>query len=177
VAQVFLGLGSNLSPQHNIAQAIESIKNLGKITRISTVFECAAVGFDGPDFWNLVISINTELVVESLHSQLRDVEYKHGRPLDAKKFSNRELDIDILLFDDKVGSFSGVVIPRSEITYNAFVLKPLAEIFADGIHPELGCSYQSLWFDYTGNEQLTPQYEFSHVLRKKYLSVNLDLTA
>ncbi|MCE2027572.1 2-amino-4-hydroxy-6-hydroxymethyldihydropteridine diphosphokinase [Sessilibacter corallicola] len=177
MAQVFLGLGSNLSPKENIVKALTSLKKIGEINRISTVFECAAVGFDGPDFWNLVISLSTDLSVEDLHQSLRAIEYQHGRPENAKKFSNRHLDIDILLFDDKVGEFAGVSLPRDEITYHAFVLKPLAEIFSEGVHPELGFTYRSLWLSYSGNEQLSPEYEFTHRLKKEFLSVNLSLTA
>ena len=60
---------------------------------------------------------------------------EHGRPANATRFSARQLDIDILTYDEVVGTVEGVQLPRGEILENAFVLCPLAELAPDTLHP------------------------------------------
>ena len=83
-----------------------------------------------------------------LQSALRDIEFRHGRAANATRFSARTLDIDILTLGDLSGLIDGVRLPRPEITENAFVLRPLAELAGDVLHPELKISYAELWAGY-----------------------------
>ncbi|MBR9884813.1 MAG: 2-amino-4-hydroxy-6-hydroxymethyldihydropteridine pyrophosphokinase, partial [Oceanospirillales bacterium] len=66
------------------------------------------------------------------------------------------MDIDILCFGDKVGFFNGIQIPRAEILKNAFVLKPLAELVPDRLHPEEQASFAELWRNYRSEQKLWP---------------------
>ncbi len=93
------------------------------------------VGFDGDDFINLVARVETELHPMELREYLRDLEDRFGRKRDVAKFSDRSLDIDILLYDDLVLLSPVLEIPRAEILKFAHVLKPLADLEPDLIHP------------------------------------------
>ena len=112
---------------------------------MSSVYESEAVGFQGSHFYNLVVAIQTNLPLAELSTLLKSIEDQHGRDRNGPKFSPRTLDIDIVCFDNLVGNIDGIELPRPELYYNAFVLKPLAEICGDEIDPKTGQSYLSLW--------------------------------
>jgi len=83
---------------------------------------------------------------------LREIEFANGREINAKKFSPRTLDLDLLLYDDLILA-EPAQIPRDEITKNAFVLWPLAEIAPQLKHPILQQSYDQLWQNYDQTSQ------------------------
>jgi 2-amino-4-hydroxy-6-hydroxymethyldihydropteridine diphosphokinase len=145
VTTIFLGLGSNIDPAVNLPRGLAELETLlGPLAR-SAVYEGAAMGFAGDPFWNLVVSATTDLSVGGLQAAIREIEYRHGRALDAVRNSPRALDIDILSFGDAVGEIDGVILPRGEILEHAFVLRPLAELAPDIPHPQLQTSYADLW--------------------------------
>jgi 2-amino-4-hydroxy-6-hydroxymethyldihydropteridine diphosphokinase len=119
---------------------------------VSPVYETPAEGFDGDDFYNLVIGLQTELPFASLHAGLRAIEASNGRVRGAEKFSSRTLDIDVLTYGDAVGHFSGKCIPNREILEYGYVLRPLADVAPDELHPELAVSYRALWKQFPGSE-------------------------
>ncbi|WOJ92956.1 2-amino-4-hydroxy-6-hydroxymethyldihydropteridine diphosphokinase [Congregibacter variabilis] len=157
MTRLFLGLGSNIEPARYLPLGLSKLEALLGKMRVSPVYEGAAIGFSGAPFWNLVIEAQTSLSVGELQSALRVIEYAHGRAKDASRFSPRSLDIDILLYGDVCGVVDGVVLPRGEILENAFVLRPLAELAPDAIHPGVHKSFSELWGDYDADSQpLTP---------------------
>src|SRR5690625_3997787 len=109
--------------------------------------ESDAVSFEVKRFLNLVVSFDTSLPRALLASQLRHIEYDHGRPLQGTKFSPRTLDIDILLYGDCCGRVDGLVLPRREIDRYAHALCPLADLAPHARHPARGLSYRRLWAD------------------------------
>ncbi len=127
---------------------------------ISPVYEGEAVGFEGDHFLNLVVGFSCDLTVGALSKLLRGVEYDNGRRRDGPKFGPRSLDIDILSYDDEVGDIDGVLLPRDEITVNAFVLLPLTDIAAETLHPSLQISYEDLWDAYDQTSQKLWQVDF-----------------
>ncbi|WP_323815886.1 2-amino-4-hydroxy-6-hydroxymethyldihydropteridine diphosphokinase [Cellvibrio sp. NN19] len=145
---IYLSLGSNVNRHKNIVAALDALCALFGELQISSVYESKSVGFDGSNFFNLVVGAETLLSITELSEKLKRIEDDNGRKRNGPKFSPRTLDIDILTYGDFVGVESGVELPRAEITKNAFVLLPLAEIAPQLLHPQLQKSYQQLWAEY-----------------------------
>ena len=153
MAQVFLSLGSNIDRERHIRAALDALAQRFGELQVSRVFESEAVGFDGENFYNLVVGMRTDLPVGQLALRLREIEDANGRVRSGPKFSARTLDIDILTYDDLAGEFDGVKLPRGEIKKNAFVLQPLAELAPQQLHPETGRSFAQMWAEYDKERQ------------------------
>ncbi len=154
MAIVYLSIGSNIRREYYISRCLDALAaEFGELL-ISSIYESEAVGFDGDDFYNLVVGLDTELALNALYHQLRKIEHEHERTRNAVKFSSRTLDIDILTYDGYVGEFEGGCLPRAEITRNAFVLWPLAELAAADLHPQLKQNYGVLWQQFDRQKQL-----------------------
>lgn len=145
MAEVFIGVGSNIDREQNIVSGLASLRRQFGPLQQSPVYRSAAVGFEGDDFLNLVVRFDTALTVGDLSRQLREIESVHGRSPGAPKFSSRALDLDILLYGDAVGDIEGIVLPRAEVLFNAFVLQPLADIAPLARHPVKQKTYRELW--------------------------------
>jgi 2-amino-4-hydroxy-6-hydroxymethyldihydropteridine diphosphokinase len=144
-ARVYLSLGSNVDREARICQAVALLgERFGEI-QTSPVYDSAAVGFDGSDFLNLVVGIDTSFEVEKVAEIFRDIEDRLGRDRSLPKFASRPIDLDILTYNDLILDAPGIRIPRPEILENAFVLKPLQDIAPRSLHPETRESYATLW--------------------------------
>ena len=148
MAKVYLGVGSNIERERYITAGLDALQGLFGELSLSSVYDSAAVGFAGQPFLNLVVGVATDLSVGELARQLRHIEVEHGRPEHAARYTPRQLDIDILTYDDLAGTIEGVELPRGEILENAFVLCPLAELVPAIKHPVTGQTYAELWQDY-----------------------------
>ncbi len=144
-ARVFVSLGSNVDRETRIRQAVGLLRACFGEIDLSPVYDSVAVGFDGSNFLNLVAGLSTRLEVEAVTAIFRDIEDQLGRDRSQPKFANRSIDLDILSFDEQVLDVPGIRIPRAEILYNAFVLKPLQDVAGDRLHPEVGETYGALW--------------------------------
>lgn len=153
MTQVFLGLGSNLDREKNIRAGLLALKSGFGDVKLSAIYESESVGFKGSNFYNLVVSLQTELTIAELSETLKKIEDENGRVRTGPKYSPRTLDIDILTYGDFVGEEAGVDLPRAEITENAFVLLPLSELVPNELHPRLKKSYAELWASYDQNAQ------------------------
>lgn len=163
MTRVYLGIGSNIEREKNIRGCICALRERFDNLDISPVYECSPVGFDGENFFNLVVGLDTDQSLEQLTASLKEIEFAFGRTRSQDKFLPRTLDIDLLLFGDNVRHDENFDLPRADILDYAFVLQPLAEIAGGLIHPDLQISIRKLWdnFDKPG-QSLTP--------------VNLDLS-
>ena len=160
-ARVFLGIGSNIERERYITAGLDALHGLFHDLVLSSVYHSAAIGFSGQPFLNMVAQVDTELALAELAARLRHIEVEHGRTANATRFSARHLDIDILTYDDTVGTHSGVKLPRDEILENAFVLCPLAELAPDTLHPVVKRTYLSLWQVYDKASQPLSRVAFS----------------
>lgn len=145
---IYLSLGSNVDRHKNITAALDALADLFGELQVSSVYESKSVGFAGSNFFNLVVGADTDLSIAELSDTLKRIEDENGRKRSGPKFSPRTLDIDILTYGDFVGVDAGVELPRTEITQNAFVLLPLAEIAPQIKHPQLQVPYQKLWANF-----------------------------
>jgi 2-amino-4-hydroxy-6-hydroxymethyldihydropteridine diphosphokinase len=145
VARVYISLGSNIDRDANTRAGIDALREHYGLLLLSSVYESEAVGFEGDNFYNMVIALETGEDVFSVAATLRRIEEAQGRDRNAPKFSSRTLDLDLLLYDDLIVDEKGLQIPRDEILSRAFVLWPLAEIAPALQHPQVAKCYADLW--------------------------------
>ncbi|AGG90767.1 MULTISPECIES: 2-amino-4-hydroxy-6-hydroxymethyldihydropteridine diphosphokinase [Rhodanobacter] len=145
MARVYLSLGSNLDPQQYLPAAVRELRErFGELT-VSPAYRSKSVGFDGADFINLAVGLDTDLPPEALNDWLHALEDRHGRRRDVPRYADRTLDVDIVFYDALVLDGPGhLQIPRKELRY-AFVLRPIADIAPALRHPVSGRSMAELW--------------------------------
>lgn len=140
---VYLGLGTNLGNKRvNIELALENIeKQIGKIVSQSAFYSSEPLGFESDNlFLNCTVEIKTTLLPHELLAETQALEKSMGRmkKTDSSGYSDRIIDIDILFFNSEiVNDAPKLVIPHPLMQERDFVLKPLAEIAPDFVHPVL----------------------------------------
>lgn len=137
--QVYLSIGSNIGIRHlQLQKALLAIAKNDLILKISAVYENAAIGFDGDDFLNACVLITTKSSASELLAKLQKIEADLGRK--KKKgaaYVSRNIDIDILYFNNEIINGAGLTIPHPRMAERNFVLKPLADIAPQFYHPVL----------------------------------------
>ncbi len=160
MTRVFLGVGSNIDREANICTGLDNLQADFGLRRVSSVYESAALGFDGPAFYNLAVELEVDFKLAPLARSLRQMEYGMGRTPDATRFSSRTLDLDILCYGDHHGTVDGIELPRPEILENAYVLAPLAELAPDERLPGGRESFSQLWRRLAGSMQSVAVVDF-----------------
>ncbi|MDG2141471.1 MAG: 2-amino-4-hydroxy-6-hydroxymethyldihydropteridine diphosphokinase [Gammaproteobacteria bacterium] len=148
-----LSLGSNIEAPKNTKMAIMALREKFGTLAISTIYESESVGFSGNNFLNSVVSVETDFPLQGISDYLKNLESYLGRKRTKSRFSDRTIDIDILLFGDSTGQECGLELPRGEILCNAFILRPLAELHPELEHSKIGVSYKSLWKGFAKDDQ------------------------
>lgn len=152
MTRAWLSLGSNLEPIANLKSALAKLRAEFGELQVSSAWQTDAVGFEGPAFVNLAVALDTDWTAEHLDQWLHALEDAHGRRRDVPRFSSRTLDIDIVLFGDRVIDGPGhLKVPRDELKH-AFVLGPLAEIAADVRPPGSAQTLGELWRKHPGHD-------------------------
>ena len=135
---VYLLLGGNLgNRENNLSQALKLIeKDVGHVQKSSSIYETAPWGIeDQPLFLNQCLKITTTLSPELLLKTLKKIENKIGRK-ERDRWHAREIDIDILFYDDLIQADDLLTIPHPKLHERRFTLMPLQEIASDLIHPK-----------------------------------------
>jgi 2-amino-4-hydroxy-6-hydroxymethyldihydropteridine diphosphokinase len=153
----YLSLGSNIDPERNLRMAVAALRARFGELQVSPVYRTRAVGFDGPDFLNAIVVVQSDLNPFALHRWLHRLEEAQGRDRRDASYSNRPLDVDIIYFGDFVldgpGDFQ---LPRPELQH-AFVLKPLADIAPDFVDPIRNVTLAQLWAIHPDHDTPPPQ--------------------
>ena len=146
---IYLGLGTNQgNKEENIRGAIEELSHLlGIPTAVATIIETEPWGFQSDNsFLNTVVAFKSTLAPEEILKATQEIERRLGR---TKKsidghYSDRPIDIDILLYGSRVIESEQLTIPHPLLHKRLFVLQPLAQIAPGLIHPILGKSIAQL---------------------------------
>jgi 2-amino-4-hydroxy-6-hydroxymethyldihydropteridine diphosphokinase len=135
---VFVGLGANLGNRaENLRLALRYLASLARVDAVSSLYETAPVGGEGqPDFYNAVCRLSTGLSPEALLDYLKRIEFEVGRR-PAARWAPRPIDLDVLLYGERVVETAELTVPHPRLAERAFVLVPLAEIAPDARHPLL----------------------------------------
>ncbi len=139
-SRVFLGLGSNVgNREYYLTRAIDEMEKCEiKVVQRSSIYQTDAWGIrDQSPFLNQVVEVSTEVSPEHLLLTLQSIEKKLGRQY-RRKWREREIDLDILYFDDRIIDSDKLQIPHVFVQERKFVLIPLHEIAPDFADPRSG---------------------------------------
>ena len=143
---VLLGLGSSLGDRNRhlkLALRFLSVHNNIQISQISRTYRSVPLGEADSLFWNLCCIVQTSLSPKDLLETIKEIEKKVGRKK-AKRWTNRVIDIDILLFGVDCISEGILTVPHSQFCHRAFVLQPALEIAGEWFHPQRDCILKDL---------------------------------
>jgi len=143
--RVYVAAGSNVDAERNLALAARELRHVFGAVRFSPAYRNVAVGFEGPDFINLVAGFETTLGVHEVVAELQRIEGLCGRERDAPKWAPRSMDLDILLFGPMLSDQPGLVLPRPDLVKRPYMLGPMADIAPAERHPTLGRTIGELW--------------------------------
>ena len=134
----YISIGTNQGDKlTNIQQAINLIADkIGAVLKVASVYETASWGFNSNNFYNTCIKVSTYLPPEQLILRLLSIEKELGRTRkDTDGYSDRLIDLDILLFDDEIIFSKTLIVPHPRMLERKFALVPLVEIARNVIHP------------------------------------------
>lgn len=146
----FIGVGSNMNSP--IDQCREAIEQLAAHTEIDVIARSAFYETEPVDntdqdwFINAVLKISTPLQPEPLLKALLKIENDMGR-VRNKRWEPRIIDLDILLFEDRVIKNQNLTVPHPEMSRRRFALEPLTELDAEAVHPVLKKTARELLSD------------------------------
>jgi len=156
MAIVYFSLGSNNGERLNrLCSACRLLKEDISITKASSVYETEPMyDTNQPDFLNAVIEVKTKLSPFEILSVIGKVEQSIGRMRSEKRPNGpRNIDIDILLYDNEIINTPNLTIPHRLMYERNFVLIPLVEISPDIIDPVSGVSFKK-YLDMGGDEKV-----------------------
>jgi 2-amino-4-hydroxy-6-hydroxymethyldihydropteridine diphosphokinase len=142
----YIALGSNVGDR--AAHFQEALRGLAdtpgvKLANCSSLYETAAVGPEQPDYLNAVVVAQVDLEPLALLGRLRELERASGR-VRRERWGPRTLDLDLLLYGERVVAEEGLTVPHPELHRRRFVLEPLVEVAPWAVHPLLAQSMDEL---------------------------------
>ena len=134
----YIGIGSNVGDRElHCRKAIELLGEAEKLTAVSSLYCTEPVGYqEQEDFINAVAAVESDRSPEELLDLCRSIEDRLGRKREMR-WGPRTVDLDLLLYGDRILSMPGLVVPHPRMTERKFVLVPLAEIAPGAVHPVL----------------------------------------
>jgi len=130
--RVYIALGSNLAkPVDQVNCALEALAHMPrtKLVVCSAFYRSKPLGPQNqPDFLNAVVALDTELPPEELLDCTQAIEQNQGRVRKLERWGPRTLDLDMLLYGDRVINTERLTVPHYDMKNREFMLYPLAEI-------------------------------------------------
>ena len=143
--RVVISVGTNIDRENNLKAALAALRHTYGALQMSPVYSNPAIGFTGPEFYNLVVSFETTQTVKEVTNFLHGVEASQGRIRQGERLGSRELDLDLLLYGDQVLHGEGIDVPRGEIHEQPYVLMPLSWLLPNDRHPVIQERYAAMW--------------------------------
>ncbi len=156
--KLFLGLGGNTGNKHTtFSETLRLISDkVGNLVTISPLFATPPWGFESSDiFWNMVVQVDTLHSPEEVLHSVEEIEKRFGRVRKPGVYLSRQMDIDILLFDQMILDSTKLTIPHPLMTSRRFVLEPLARIAPEVVHPTTGNTIRELLIRCKDDAQIT----------------------
>lgn len=142
MARVFIGIGSNEGDRlTNISRAIQQLGSAPgvHVVQLATIYDTKPVGGPPqPEFLNTVAELETLSSPQELLEIVKRIEWQLGRVPTTQRWGPRVIDLDILLYDDRIIHEPNLVIPHARLHERRFVLEPLAQLAPALTHPILG---------------------------------------
>ena len=137
MATAYIGLGANTGNREaNLRMALRGLTRMARVEAVSSLYETDPVGLEEqPAFHNAVCRLETGLEPTALMRFLKTLEHEIGRRPGAGRWGPRPIDLDILLYEDRIIEREELEVPHPRLAERAFVLVPLAEIAADAVDP------------------------------------------
>jgi len=165
---VYIGIGSNVGVQINkIDLAVELINEnpYCEVLSVSSIYETAPYGeITQDEFFNAVIKIKTFFEPKNLFYFLKSIEIQVGRKINTK-WGPREIDLDILFYNDLIYFDEEITIPHKDMLNRDFVLVPLNEIAPELVHPELQKKISEICIFHPKNDESLSQLNKTHIIR------------
>lgn len=151
-----IALGSNLVSEFgdreaNLREAVRRLGELGEVKAVSRFYDTEPVGYiDQPRFLNGAVVLATALDPAELMRALLEIERGMGRERVVEK-GPRVIDLDLLLYRDRVMNTAELTLPHPEMQERSFVLMPLSQVAGDWVHPVLGMTVAEMLWRLEGN--------------------------
>ncbi len=168
MATAYIGVGSNIDPERNVAEAMSLMARQVTVTAVSTFYLTEPVGGrGGPSFYNGVARIETSLPPEELkNAVLRGIERSLGRVRGADKYAPRPIDLDILLYNGLVTQGENMRLPDPDIYTRPFLAVPLLELAPGLVLPDSGRPLREVAAAMEGHG-MRPVEGYTEIIRRK----------
>lgn len=165
---IFIGVGSNISQDKNILKALALLQKSLKVIKTSTFYQTKAIGPQKQDsYYNGVWQIESTLPPEEIKFNiLRKVENNCGRTRSSNKFAPREIDLDLLLYHDKMISYSEMKIPDPDLYSRNFIAFPLAELDPNLVIPDTKKTINAI-ISSMKKDNMVALVEFTQILKER----------
>ena len=145
MADVYVGVGSNIDAQQNLPSAIDVLQERMGVVELSCTYRNPPVGFDGDDFLNLVLRLYSGAGPIAVEKILSEIERCAGRARTGQGPGPRSLDLDLLFYGSVVDA--ELRLPHEDVLKYPFVLRPLAELAPTLAHPITGIPIAQSWLE------------------------------
>ena len=135
MTRVYVAIGGNIEPETRLPEAARELRRRFPDAKFSSCYRNPAFGFAGADFYNAVVGFHTALELDALLVQLQEIEALCGRDRNAAKWAPRAMDLDLLLYGERLAKTARYELPRPDLLRRSYMLGPLAELAPPLRHP------------------------------------------